>query len=234
MEPMSRGGQLKVSRTRNIPFPNEYIKAIYGEFSEWTLDEERVVNFRGSWRHEIFNVDESTPMDLEIGTGNGTHFARLAKAHPDRMLIGIELKYKPMIQSIRRAVRAGCTNARMARYNAALVSELFEPDELNDVYIHFPDPWSRQRQHKHRLIQDEFLVKLFATQRLGSMVEFKTDNRAYFDWAVEKFERSPYQIECVTYDLHSSQYTSTNFITQFESIFLRQGLPIHLARLRKG
>ena len=231
---MSRGGQLKVSRTRNIPFPNEYIKAIYGEFSHWCFDEEQVVDFRGNWRGLAFDSDrEFQPLDLEIGTGNGTHFARLAQEHPERLFVGIELKYKPMIQSIRRAVRAGCTNARMARYNAALISELFDPGELNDVYIHFPDPWSRQRQHKHRLIQDEFLHRLFNAQRPGSIVDFKTDNRDYFDWAMRKFSAGPYSIEALTYDLHASGHKNGNFVTQFESIFLRQGLPIHWARLRR-
>lgn len=228
---MSRGAQLQVSRTKDIPKPNMYIKALKGEFSSWAFDEERCPQLRGKWRSEVFKASEDVAMDLEIGTGNGFHFGHYAQKHPERNLLGIELKYKPLIQAIRRCVRAGCENARIMRYNAVLIEDLFKDNELNKVFIHFPDPWAKLSQHKHRLIQDEFLKKLFSTQRHGSELEFKTDSRDYFDWAVERFKRSPYQVEAVSYDLHNSEYAEANFVTHFESLFLRKGQPIHYALL---
>jgi tRNA (guanine-N7-)-methyltransferase len=230
---MSRGAQTRVSRTRSIPLPNAYIKALYEDYGNVCLDEEQAPKQRGRWREDVFKAGLEVPLDLEIGTGNGYHFAHRAFTHKDRLILGIELKYKPLIQSIRRAVREGATNARAARYNAVLTHELFAPEELNDVYIHFPDPWSKTAHHKHRLIQVEFLKRLWAAQRLGSMVEIKTDNREYFDWMLDKFKESPYKIEAQSFDLHDSPWAATNFITQFESLFLRQGTKINFARLRK-
>src|SRR5262245_37658212 len=131
---MSRSGQLRVSRTKTIPDPNAYVKAIYGEFAEWTYDEERTPEFKGVWRKDAFGVEEGVPLDLEIGTGNGLHFAHLAARSPERCLLGIELRYKPLIQSIRRVIRAGGRNARAARYNAYLLPEIFTPAEIDDVY----------------------------------------------------------------------------------------------------
>ena len=228
---MSKSGQLKVARTATIPLPNEYILALHGEYGAWCLDEEAAPTRRGRWRADVFGVERDTPFDLEIGTGNGTHFAHHAFAHPERRFLGIELKYKPLIQSIRRARRMGATNARIARYNAYLVDELFEPEELNDVFIFFPDPWERHRQHKHRLIQDEFLARLFAVQRPGARLFFKTDSRDYFDWALKRFGRSFYRVESHTFDLHKSEHAAGNFITQFESLFIRQNIPIGYACL---
>jgi tRNA (guanine-N7-)-methyltransferase len=114
------------------------------------------------------------------------------------------------------------------------VPELFTPNELNDVYIFFPDPWEKQRKHKHRLIQDDFLQKLFEVQRPGSKLFFKTDSADYFAWAMERFQRSPYSITASTTDLHTSEHAPSNFITQFESIFIRQGLKIGFATLFKS
>lgn len=227
---MSRSGQLKMSRTSAIKKPNEYILALNGEYAPVAYDEERAPSWRGRWRENL-GMNPEAPLDLEIGTGNGYHFAHRATEFPQRGLIGIELKYKPLIQSIRRAVRGGANNARIVRYNAYLIEELFTPGELNDVFIHFPDPWERQRQHKHRLIQDEFLKKLFDHQRPGSRLYFKTDSRDYFDWAVERFQRGPFKVEFITYDLHNSEMAKNNFSTHFEKLFLRQGLPIHYAQL---
>ncbi len=230
---MSRSGQLRVSRTKTIPDPNAYVKAIYGEFASWTFDEERAPEFKGRWRQEAFSAAADRPLDLEIGTGNGTHFAHLAANSPERLVLGIELRYKPLIQSIRRVIRAGGQNARVARYNAYLLTEIFEPGELNDVYIFFPDPWEKIRQHKHRLIQDEFLARLFEIQRPGSKLTFKTDSQDYFAWAMTRFERSPYKISAHSFDLHGSEMARSNFITQFERIFMRQGLKIGCAQLER-
>lgn len=228
---MSKSGQLRLSRTATIPFPNEYILALRGEYSAFAFDEERSPLFRGKWRSEAFGVGPDVALDLEIGTGNGTHFAHRAAAEPGRCLLGIELKYKPLIQSIRRCRKAGSTNARISRYNAYLLPELFVPGELNDVFIFFPDPWEKLRQQKHRLIQDEFLVRLFEMQRPGSSFIFKTDSRDYFDWSLERFKRSPYRVAGYTHDLHRSEFAAGNFITQFENIFLRQGLQIGWAHM---
>lgn len=230
---MSRSGQLRVSRTKTVPSPSAYILGLQGEYSPWSYDEEKAPTFRGKWREDSFGVSPDKPMDLEIGTGNGLHFAHRAVAEPDRCLLGIELKYKPLIQSIRRALNAGQQNARIARYNAYLLPELFAPHELNDVFIFFPDPWEKTRNHKHRLIQDEFLERLFAIQRPGSKLYFKTDSRDYFDWSLARFQRSAYTVEAYTYDLHRSEHAATNFITQFESIFMREGINIGFARMLK-
>lgn len=224
---------MRVARTRTIPEPNAYILAIYGEYKDWSYDEERAPLLKGKWRSEAFAVGAGSPLDLEIGTGNGLHFAHHAITNPSRNLVGLELKYKPLIQSIRRARKAGMTNARIARYNAYLLHDLFEPGEVDDVFIFFPDPWEKIRQHKHRLIQDEFLRGLHAIQRPGGRLFFKTDSQDYFSWSMQRFARSPYEISASTHDLHQSPFAATNFVTQFERIFMRQGLKIGYACMTK-
>lgn len=231
---MSKSGQLRVSRTKAMPSPNEYVLGLLGEYSRWSYDEERTPTFRGQWRTNAFGVGDAVPMDLEIGTGNGLHFAHHAIKHPERCLLGLELRYKPLIQSIRRALNGGATNMRIARYNAALLNEMFVAGEVNDVYIFFPDPWEKKRQQKHRLIQDEFLLELFKMQRPGSKLIFKTDSRDYFDWSLTRFQRSPYKMLGHTYNLHKSEFAETNFVTQFENIFIRQGLEIGYAVMERA
>ena len=230
---MSRGAQKRVSKSRDLPKPNIYVQALLGEFSPWAFDEERAPEYKGKWREE-FGLEPGQPLDLEIGTGNGFHFAWRAKENADRALVGIELKYKPLIQSIRRARANESENCRMVRYNARLINELFAEGELNDIFIHHPDPWLKKSQRKHRLIQADFLELMFALQKPGGEVEFKTDSEEYFDWALPLFDDSPYEILGSTRDLHNSEYASQNFVTQFESLFLRKGQPIYYARLKRN
>ncbi|MGA2871638.1 MAG: hypothetical protein ABSF34_21060, partial [Verrucomicrobiota bacterium] len=107
----------RMARTRDLRRPTEYVRLMNEDFSRWALNEERAPEFRGRWRGEVFGVSENHAVDLEIGTGNGYHFAHLAKTCPDRALLGIEIKFKPLIQSIRRALREGSENARILRYD---------------------------------------------------------------------------------------------------------------------
>jgi tRNA (guanine-N7-)-methyltransferase len=228
-----KGTKSFICRAEKMPHPNPYVRMLSEDFAEWTFTEEAASDFRGRWRSDVFAVTEETPLDLEIGTGNGTHFAHIAKDRPHRALLGLELKYKPLVQSIRRARRLGCKNARMLRYNASALGDIFSEGELNQVFIHFPDPWPRKSQWKNRLIQSSFLECLFRLQQPQSTIEFKTDNQDYFKYAMERFQTSPYQIIGYSEDLHRSSHVVDNFVTQFESLFLRQGLPIYFARLQR-
>jgi tRNA (guanine-N7-)-methyltransferase len=223
----------RMALTKNLRRPTEYVQQLNGEFSQWAFNEERAPLNKGQWRKE-FGVSDASPLDLEIGTGNGYFFAHLAQKNSDRSLVGIELKFKPLIQSIRRALKTGAKNARILRYDAARVEDIFAAGELNNVYIHHPDPWLKKRQWKHRLIQKEFLDELYAVMRPGSFVDFKTDSRDYFEWAVPLFKESKFQLTRETWDLHNSEWAGENFITAFETIFLKQGQAIHYARLFKN
>jgi tRNA (guanine-N7-)-methyltransferase len=222
--------RVKISSTLAIPRPNLYVDKLKNEFHGWALNEAEAPQQKGAWR-DLFEVDSTTAVDLEIGTGNGFHFSNYALNNPSRCLLGLELKYKPLIQSITRALRDGAKNAKIARYDGRMVDDLFNPEELDKVFIHFPDPWVKKKHLKNRLITDEFLQMLFKLQKPQSLLEFKTDNYDYFLWAKERFERSPYKITAITQDLHNSEFANENFMTHFESIFHKQGIPINFVRL---
>ena len=224
----------KISLTRKIPLPSVYVQALDGEFSEHAFNEERALEYKGCWRSKVYGKSESTPLDLEIGTGNGYHFAHFAKQNPERLLLGIELKYKPLIQSIRRALREGSLNAKILRYNARYIEDLFVEGELDNVIIHFPDPWEgKKSRKKNRLIQPLFLEKLYKVQKENRIVDFKTDCLDYFNEALKIFELSNYKVTAITRDLHNSEFEQENFITGFERIFINKGLKINYLRAEK-
>lgn len=223
----------EINITRTLPKPNLYALALDNEFSHVAFNEERAPLFKGKWRQEVFKCDVDTPVDLEIGTGNGFFFAHRAFMNPKRKLLGIEVKYKPLIQAIRRAVRAGCENAAVVRFHAFNISELFEENELNDVFIHFPDPWTTPLKPKNRIVNREHLNLLYKMQKPGSKLEFKTDSREYFLWALEEIKNTPYAVEFQTLDLHRSERSAQNFMTGFEKIFVKQGIEINYILLRK-
>lgn len=223
----------RMVRTSTLPDPNQYVKAMTGDYADWVYTEEEAPQRRGRWRQDV-GVSADHPVDLEIGTGNGYFFQHQALKCPDRILLGMELKYKPLIQTIKRALSSGTQNAFILRYHANLLGEVFAEQELNNVFIFFPDPWPKKRHWKNRLIQDDFLELLHRLQRPGSFVELKTDNPEYFDWILERVQRSKYQIERCTRDLHTSEWAGENFQTHFEKLWTSKGLKTHMIRLKKS
>ncbi|MCC6276805.1 MAG: tRNA (guanosine(46)-N7)-methyltransferase TrmB [Oligoflexia bacterium] len=222
--------QLKMSLTRNIPFPNIYVQML-PEYKGWIFVDEEAASQRGEWR-QIFS-NPSLPLDLEIGCGNGTFFDYQARKEPNRNLLGIELKYKPLVQTVRRVRKDLLPNAKGIRFQARQIELLFGENELDNVFIFFPDPWPRKKQQKNRLMKLDFFEKLYRIQKPGSIVTIKTDDLPYFEFAVEEIKKSPYKILRESRDLHQSPWADENFVTAFERIFIKQGVRINYVQLLK-
>ncbi len=229
---MERPARPVINKTSTLPRPNEYTLALENELKSVAYSEERAPANKGQWR-KIIGVDAKTPMDLEVGTGNGLFFAHHASTKKDRALVGLELKYKPLIQSIRRAQRAGCKNVAITRFHAFNLDQIFEAGEINNVFIHFPDPWTSPKKPKNRLTNAWFLNLIHSLQAEGSTLNFKTDSREMFDWSLEEIKKTPYKVEYSTFDLHNSEFKEHNFTTGFEKIFISQGIQINNIRLTK-
>lgn len=229
---MSRSAQTQISLSKNIKTPNRYVQALYNEYKDWAIDEVSAPQLKGKWR-ELFSKNHKTALHLEIGPGNGKHFARLCFDNAKDCHLSIELKYKALIQSIRRVRKNNCLNGRVIRYNASLVGDLFNKQELNNVYIHFPDPWLKKRKSKkHQLIQEAFCQKIYNLQRPQSYLEFKTDSEDYFHQSVDAFKKAGYKIHKYSLDFHKEQKQEKNFrenLSQFELLFFQKKIPIKYA-----
>ena len=225
----------KINITRTLPKQNAYTLALDNEFKDFAFNEERAPLNKKKWRSEVFHCVETAFLDLEIGTGSGMHFAYHANKFPERYLVGIELKYKPLIQSIRRARVKGLKNSAICRYHAFNVDLLFAQQELNNVYIHFPDPWVTPRKPKNRVVNQTILNELYDMQRPSSFLEFKTDSREYFLWSLDEIKQTKYKIEYQTLNLSAEEtiYKQNNFQTSFEKIFVNQGIEINYIKLIK-
>lgn len=208
---------------------NPYVNLFYTDYADFVYDSDQALQFKSRWRSDSFRCAPSAAIDVEIGTGTGLYFKHHALSYPDRCLIGFELKFKPLIQSIRRTVKAGAQNAKIIRGNAYVIDQFFEREEINNVYIHFPDPWPKRRQQKNRILNSAFLTRLACLQRKGALLEFKTDSKDYFD-SVRSQIPDLYRIRQMSEDLYASSMTSAPR-TQFEDIFVRKGLPIYYLEL---
>lgn len=223
----------QIVRTRDLRVPNQYTLGLEGEYREWAYNEERAPENRGRWREHIFHVSPETPVDVEVGTGNGIHFRERLRSHPERCLVGLELKFKPLIQTVRGMLRTPQRNGRVCRVHAFNIDTLFEAGEVDDIFMHFPDPWTSPRKPKNRMINGRMARVFWSLQKPGARFELKTDSQEFYDWALEHMSAVDYRPLLQSRDWHRDSRSQGAVRTQFENIFTRQGLPIYYSLWRR-
>ncbi len=176
---------------------------------------------RGQWLAAYPDHDE---LRAEIGCGKGRFTAETAKRAPQAMLVAVEKDQNAMVMAMERVMGESIENVRFLDMDALGLREIFAPEELDVIYINFPDPWPRTKEIKHRLTSQSFLPTYWELLKKGGRVEFKTDQAGLFDWSLEQFTEAGFTLLDVTHDLHA--HGATGVMTNYEEKFHAQGVKI--------
>ncbi len=106
--------------------------------------------------------------------------------------------------------------------------DFFAPGEISRIYLNFSDPWPKARHARRRLTSREYFSRYDLILARGGQVEFKTDNRALFDFSTGQLDSSDtWEIAGLTYDLHrDGSMCAGNVMTEYEARFSSAGTPI--------
>ena len=206
-------------RLRNITGSREVIAD-----SRYVVKEEIQCGCPGRWR-EIFGND--SPIHIEIGMGKGKFIHTMAKEHPHINYVGIEKYSSVLLRAVRKMEQEELANLKFLRMDAEDIGKVFGAGEVGRIYLNFSDPWPKDRHAKRRLPSREFLARYAVILEQGGRLEFKTDNRDLFEFALGELEPAGWQADAVTYDLHSEESMAEgNVMTEYEEKFSGLGNPI--------
>lgn len=207
-------------RLRNIPGSREAIAA-----SEFVIHEDVMKEKRGCWK-EVFGNEK--PLYIEVGMGKGRFITEMAIQNPDRNYVGIEKYSSVLLRALeKRSQLPQLDNLLFLRMDAEELPEVFGEAEVSGIYLNFSDPWPKDRHAKRRLPSKEFLARYDQILKPDGTVEFKTDNRALFEFALEQAEEAGWTLEQCTFDLHhDDRMMQGNIMTEYEERFSAQGNPI--------
>ena len=177
---------------------------------------------RGRWLNTFPGYRE---LHLEIGCGKGRFTADTAAQNPDIFLAALEKVPDAMVVGMERVTARELQNVRFLDRDAANLLELFAPGEVARIYINFPDPWKKSRQHKRRLTYPAFLSLYANLLPVGGEIWFKSDNNPLFEWSLEQFESEGWLLKDVTRDLHANG--PVGVMTDYEAKFYEQGISIN-------
>ena len=160
-------------------------------------------------------------------TGKGKFINQLAQENPDINYVGIEKYSSVLIRALDKLDESQAQNLLFIRGDAELICEYFDEGEVDRIYLNFSDPWPKDRHAKRRLPSKEFLRRFAQILTPDGTIEFKTDNRALFDFAVDEVEAGGFKILQITYDLHNDPVMNEgNIMTEYEERFSAKGNPI--------
>ena len=198
----------------------------------------------GSWKSEFQKteqLDESSSdalLHVELGCNAGHVIVEWANQNPKDFYIGVDWKFKAIHKAAEKAQKRKLSNLMFFRAHSERVQYMFGPQEIDRLYLFFPDPWPKKAHWKHRYITERSLKELQKLMKPDGIFHIKTDHRGYFDWMMEALEKckSEWEVLECSFDLHQNHPDpeSLNFpeVTLFEKIFIREKLPIHSVKLR--
>ena len=161
--------------------------------------------------------------------GKGRFLMDMAVLHPEINYIGIEMYDSVLLRAVqkREKLETELKNLFFIRMDARQLPEVFAEGEVDRIYLNFSDPWPKDRHAKRRLPSRQFLARYAQILTPEGRVEFKTDNRPLFDFALEEAEAAGWKLLVCTFDLHQDEeLMRDNIMTEYEERFSSMGNPI--------
>jgi tRNA (guanine-N7-)-methyltransferase len=118
----------------------------------------------------------STPLTLELACGRGEYAVGLGRMFPEQHFIGIDLKGNRIWKGASIANKDGLKNVAFVRSQIELTSNYFAKNEVDEIWITFPDPQLRWSKSKKRLTHPKFLRLYQQFLKNNGIVHLKTDN----------------------------------------------------------
>jgi len=187
---------------------------------------------RGNWRTKVFNNDN--PIVLEVGCGRGEYTIALSKDTPSKNFIGIDIKGARIWRGVKTANEENILNAAFLRVHIEWLASFFAEQEVNEIWITFPDPQPQLTRENRRLTNKKFLGIYKQILQPGGCIHLKTDNIGLFEYTVEMLQDEQGNMEVCTRDLYTDTPDGFNLSIQttYEKIFMKEGLKINYLRFR--
>ena len=134
---------------------------------------------------------EKTKVIMEIGSGMGEATAQIAKANPEVGYVAVEMHSPGLAALLILINQMELENIKLIREDATYLLANHIPDNSVDgIHLLFPDPWPKNRQHKRRMVQSEFIEMVSRKLKPGGFIHIATDWQPYADWIKVRFDKS--------------------------------------------
>jgi tRNA (guanine-N7-)-methyltransferase len=187
---------------------------------------------KGTWTKQVFmNLN---PVVLELGCGKGEYTVGLANRFPGNNYIGVDIKGARMWRGAKTANENNLPNVAFLRTRIEFITSFFAKDEVDEIWITFPDPHPGLRNSNKRLTSPWFLNKYRLFLKDKGLIHLKTDNTELYNYSKKVVLHNDLKLVSSTNDLYSENFSDDilSIKTHYEKIFLKNGLKINYLSFR--
>lgn len=196
---------------------------------EPTRDEvlNNTLDFKGNWNKIFFKNDN--PIVLELGCGKGEYTVGLAARNPDKNFIGIDIKGARFWRGAKTAIEQEMDNVGFIRTQIELVDHIFEENEVDEIWITFPDPQIKYKRTKHRMTNTTFLQRYKKILKEDGLMHLKTDSEFMHGYTLGLLHGEGHEVLYANHDVYKNEGAPnevTALQTFYENQYLEKNKPI--------
>ncbi|HRI01256.1 MAG TPA: tRNA (guanosine(46)-N7)-methyltransferase TrmB [Saprospiraceae bacterium] len=192
------------------------------------------IQLKGRWAKDFF--ENNHPITLELACGRGDYTIQLAQRHPEKNVIGVDIKGARIWAGAKAAIDFGLKNVAFLRTRIEQIACFFETDEVEELWITFADPFLKNSRSERRLSSNFYLDQYKKILKQGSIIHLKTDDPVLFDFTLETCTaRSDYSLLKHNHDIYSSNsldHPDLEFKTYYELKHLAIGRTIKYCQIQ--
>ncbi len=198
--------------------------------------EEVVANqlpLKGKWRTVFFK--NNNPIVLELGCGKGEYSVGLAQRNPNKNFIGIDIKGARFWRGAKTAVENEIHNVAFLRTQIELIEHCFDADEVDEIWITFPDPQIKYKRTKHRMTNAEFLNNYKKILKPNGLMHLKTDSEFMHGYTLGLLHGLGHEVLYANHNVYKNEGAPadvTSIQTFYESQYLEVNKPITYIQFR--
>ncbi|MCH1582602.1 MAG: tRNA (guanosine(46)-N7)-methyltransferase TrmB [Flavobacteriales bacterium] len=193
---------------------------------------------KGKWAREVFGNDH--PITLELGCGKGEYTVGLARRHPDRNFIGVDIKGHRFWRGAKTSQEEGLNNVAFLRTKIEFVQNFFVEGEVSEIWLTFSDPQPKDEKGTKRITSERFLERYRGFMVPGGLVHVKSDSPLLYALSKEGWEAAGFPILEDSADVYGDLVHRVpadfaevlNIRTYYEARWLEEGKKIHYLRTR--
>lgn len=173
---------------------------------------------------------------LELGCGKGEYTIGLAQRYPDKNFIGVDIKGNRIWTGASAAIEKNMSNTAFIRTRIDFVEACFAENEIDEIWITFPDPQPQKTRIKSRLTNLIFINRYKKILKNGGVINLKTDSKPFYEYTLETIAENHFELLDSTNDLYTDttkrDEALTNIKTYYEKKFSELGFKICYLKFR--
>lgn len=221
------GSKNKLKRFKENETFNNVVQPTREEVTDGSFE------LKGKWKQDFFKNEN--PLVLELGCGKGEYSVNLAQKYPQKNFLGIDIKGARFWRGAKTALEDNMDNVGFLRTQIELIDQLFAQNEVDEIWITFPDPQIKYKRTKHRLTNQDFLEKYKGVLKPTGVVHLKTDSEFMHGYTLGLLHGLGEDIEYAHHDVYGNPHAPEEVVsiqTFYESQYLEKNKKITYVRFK--